>query len=214
VTPPPPPPPPLTLTAYAARRGCSVKSVSIAVRDRRLVASVGRNDRDQPVILDSELADREWTANTRRRADYTPPDAVEVGHPPTDAVASRVTGAEVRAEDGRTQHSTTPIGHSDVTPPYNVSRDLRAAAAARREAAAADLAELELAAKRGKLVDADQARADVVNRYSLVKTRLLAVPTALGQRLPDLAARVVPVVDELLREALKELSADGRGNGA
>jgi len=156
----------MTLTEYAKRRGCSVKSVSIAASSGRLVESVGRDERGRPVILDPDLADREWATNTR----------------------------SIQA--------------------FNVSRDLRAAAAARREAASADLAELELAARRGKLVDADQARADVLNRYSLVKTRLLAVPTALGQRLPDLAARVVPVVDELLRDALKELAADGRGSGA
>lgn len=200
---------PLTLTAYAKLRGVSVKSVSIAVRDRRLVASVGRDEQNRPTIVDPELADREWEANTRRAA---APRAA-----PDLALAARLAAAAAARPAPEPTAQPQIIDLRDprgLVPAFNVSRDLRAAAAARREAAAADLAELELAAKRGKLVDADQARADVVNRYSLVKTRLLAVPTALGQRLPDLAARVVPVVDELLREALKELSADGRGNGA
>lgn len=74
----------------------------------------------------------------------------------------------------------------------------------------ADLAELELAERRGSVVDADEARADVIAAYSLVKTRLLGVPSRLAQRVPDLAAKVVPVVDELIREALEELAADPR----
>ena len=148
----------MTLTAYAKRRGCSVKSVSLAASSGRLVESVGRDDRGRPVILDPDLADREWATNTR----------------------------SVQA--------------------FNVSRDLRAAAEARRVAALADLAELELAAKRGKLVDADQARADVFARISMAKTRLLGVPTLVGQDAPDLAARFVPLVERRIREALEELS--------
>jgi phage terminase Nu1 subunit (DNA packaging protein) len=59
------------------------------------------------------------------------------------------------------------------------------------------------------MVSAGTARADVIAAYSLVKTRLLAVPSAVGQRLPDLALVVVPVVEELVREALAELAVDG-----
>jgi phage terminase Nu1 subunit (DNA packaging protein) len=92
----------------------------------------------------------------------------------------------------------------------NVSQAVRAAASARREAAQAELAELELAERRGAVVPADEARDGVIAAYSMVKTRILGVPVAVGQRLPDLAGRVVPVVDELLRAALEELSADGR----
>lgn len=154
---------PLTLTAYAARRGCSVKSVSLAASSGRLVASVGRDERGRPVILDPDLADLEWTANTR----------------------------QVQA--------------------FNVSRDLRAAAAARREAAQADLAELELAAKRGKLADVAELTGEFNAHITNAKARLLALPTHVGQELPDLAERVVPVVDRLIRAALQELAADGRG---
>jgi len=99
------------------------------------------------------------------------------------------------------------------TPEYLAHRTAREAAGARREAAQAELAELELAERKGLLVNAEQARADVHAAFSLVKTRLLGVPIAVGQRIPELADQVVPIVDELIREALTELSARGETSG-
>lgn len=186
----------MSLTAYAKRRGVSAVAVSKAVATDRLVQSVGRNDRGQPVILDPELADREWTANTRRRADQS------------EALRSPRSPDPPRLEEMPSAAAAYPSAAPApaAAPPFHVSRDLRAAAAARREAAAADLAELELAAKRGEVVDAARARADVIERYTTIKTRLLAIPSALGQRLPALAAQVVPAADELVRAALLELA--------
>lgn len=186
----------MTLTAYAAHRGCSVKAVSKAVAAGRLVESVGRNERDQPTILDAALADREWGANTRQRADRP---AVPHGTPQRAVASIEVEKPET---DPAPRRADLPAG----VPVYSVSQAVRAAAAARREIAAADTAELELAAKRGQLVDAEAARADVEQAYSLVKTRLLRVPSDLAQRLPHLAAEVVPVLEELQREALEELA--------
>jgi hypothetical protein len=111
----------------------------------------------------------------------------------------------------RADQVALPGTQSNGAADYHTSRAIREAAAARRETAQAELAELELAERRGQLVDAEQARADVIAAFSLVKTRLLAVPSRLGQRLPDVAADVVPVVDELIREALEEL-AGGDGS--
>lgn len=94
------------------------------------------------------------------------------------------------------------------------SRTTREAAAARREVAQAELAELELQERRGQLVDAEEARAAVIAAFSLVKTRLLAVPSRVGQRLTHLADEVVPVVDELIREALQELAERGSNSSS
>lgn len=197
---------PITLSDYAKLRGVTPKAVSKAVAAGRLVASVGRSDRGQPVILDPAVADREWEENTRRRADYMPPSVISKSAdlaPSSDESTTRIDSrGDVVAI------SKAPIGHRDVAP-YNVSREQRAAADARRASVMADMAELELEEKRGALVSADVARSEVIAAYSLVKTRLLAVPSAVGQRLPDLALVVVPVVEELVREALAELAHDG-----
>ncbi len=78
----------------------------------------------------------------------------------------------------------------------------------RREAVQVEMAELELAERRGQLIEIEQARRDVIDKFATVRTRILGVPTRVAQRLPKLAAEVVPVVDELLREVLEDL-ADG-----
>lgn len=86
-------------------------------------------------------------------------------------------------------------------PPLGVSE-------ARLMDAKATLAELDVAERRGELIAVDQARADVIDKFSIVRTRILGVPSRIAQRLPAIADQVVPLLDELLREALEEL-ADG-----
>lgn len=98
-------------------------------------------------------------------------------------------------------------------PEYIAHRTAREGASARLAAAQAELAEMQLRERKGELVDAEQARLDVVTVFSLVKTRLLGVPTMVGQRLPELADQVVPIVDELIRDALLELSKRGVSDG-
>lgn len=169
---------PFTLTAYAKRRGVSVKAVSVAVSTGRLVASVGRDDHNRPTILDPELADREWERNTRTRIDRA----------------------------GASGSSGPPSCPPEVVPGYNASRAAHASAAARRYAAQAEIAEMTLAERRGELIRIDDARADLTAKLTLLRTRLLGVPSRLGQEFPDIAAKIVPIVEDRIREALEELA--------
>lgn len=108
------------------------------------------------------------------------------------------------------QRVDQPAAASPRDPPeYIAHRTAREGAAARRELAQARLAELELGEREDKLIPIDVARRDVVDKFTLVRTRLLGIPARLAQRLPELAGgEVVQLIDELLREALEEL-ADG-----
>lgn len=177
---------PTSLRAYARRRGVSPEAVSKAITSGRLRASVVMV-RGAPKIADVDLADREWTASTRPRVDHPPPPS---------PLAGALAGAASALDD---------------VPDYNVSRAQREFHAARREAALADIAEIEASEKKGELVSVAEARADVIEKFTVVKTKILGVPTRVAQRLPHLAAEVVPVVDELLREALEELAAEPDG---
>jgi len=80
---------------------------------------------------------------------------------------------------------------------------------ARREAARAGLATLQLMRERGRLVSVDAVRAAVAAKFSEVRTKLLGVPTRLKQRSAIVADDDVRLVDELIREALEAL-ADGK----
>ena len=79
---------------------------------------------------------------------------------------------------------------------------------ARLMAAKAEIAEIDAAERRGEVISVEQARADVFDKFTTVRTKILGVPSRVAQRLPRLAPEVVPVLEELLREALTEL-ADG-----
>lgn len=85
---------------------------------------------------------------------------------------------------------------------------------ARREAALAGLAELELEERRGKLVPVEEARATVIDRFTAVRTRLLGLPSRCRQQLPHLTDVDVRVIDDLVREALEELAADDAPSAA
>jgi len=80
-------------------------------------------------------------------------------------------------------------------------------ARARRESALADMAEIEVAEKRGELVPVSDAEAHWADVVTIIKTKILGVPARVAQRLPKLAGEVVPVLDTLLREALEEIAA-------
>lgn len=176
---------PLSLRAYARRRGVSPEAVSKAIMSGRLRACVVQVN-GQPKIGDAEIADREWEANTQPRIDYPPPTAVRQG-------------ADDEEREG------LPPG----VPPYDISRAVREFHAARREGALADVAEIERDEKRDELVPVDEARAYMIEKFTIVKTKILGVPSAVGQKLPHLALEVMPVVDSLLRSVLEELAAEG-----
>lgn len=56
----------MTLAAFARRIGVAGPQITKAITSGRLTESVGRNKRGQPVILDAELAAKEWRENARR----------------------------------------------------------------------------------------------------------------------------------------------------
>ncbi len=199
----------ITLTAYAKMRGCSTVAVSKAISNGRLTASVVRDERGIVRIGDPELADREWAANTRARG--APPAPAASAAMLVDRPPVATPRADSAAEPAPPSIERTGSGPkvSGVHAGFNESRAAHARHRARREAALAEMAELDLAERRGGLVPADEARGEMIAAFSLVKTRLLGVATGVAQRLPHVALEVAPVVDSLIREALEEL-ASGR----
>lgn len=56
----------LSLRTFATQLGVSVNAVSKAVKSGRLMASIGRNPKGDPVVRDVELAKKEWSANASK----------------------------------------------------------------------------------------------------------------------------------------------------
>lgn len=86
-------------------------------------------------------------------------------------------------------------------PPWEISR-------ARKEAAQAALAELELERERGRLVAARDVARGIADMIIACRAKLLGVPSRAKQAMPELTSEQVDVIDSLVREALEELALD------
>lgn len=201
---------PMSLSAYARRRGVSVEAVSKAVRLGRLRGAIVMIN-GRPKIADAELADHEWQANTQPRIDHPPPPPPPKAASKPKTKARRATDDEADA-DGESD-GAEPEGLPPGVPKYDVSRAVREYHAARREGALADVAEIERDQVRDAVVPAEEVRAYIDEKFTLVKTKLLGIPSRVAQQLPKLAKEVEPVVDKYIREALEELAAEDDGDG-
>src|SRR6185503_3685299 len=113
--------------------------------------------------------------------------------------------------------NTRPQGESSIPPEADengeplpnlkASRAWREHASMRRETALAKLAEIEVDEKLGELVSVSEARADVTQRFTVVKNKILGVPSWLAQQFPEHAAVIVPALEARLCEVLEELAA-------
>lgn len=77
---------------------------------------------------------------------------------------------------------------------------------ARRDHAQAELHELKLAERRNQLVSARDVELRWSARVVEARTHLLALPSRLKGRRPDLSAADLAAIDTLIREALEELA--------
>lgn len=177
-----------SLTAYAKHRGITVQSVSRAVKDGRLTKSVTYDARGKPKIADVELADQEWAASTQMRV---PPLLAESSPEPP----------QEHPHNGDTDRHQHGIDYQEARRRVEVHK-------ARSAQVKADIDELQLATRKGELVEASEAVARVEDAFMRVRTRLLAVPSRCRQRIPHLDGDDVEEIEVLIREALEELSAE------
>jgi hypothetical protein len=92
-----------------------------------------------------------------------------------------------------------PLLDRQPLPDYNESR-------ARHEFEKANLAELDRKTKEGLLLPRDQVEKAWAAAVTIARTKLLATPTRVRQRIPHLSLEEVDIIDWLLREALEELA--------
>ena len=138
----------------------------------------------------------------RLRASLTP-DGKIADAALADAEWAANTRADRRPLTGRGAKPSQPAEVTPgKTPDYGESR-------ARREAAEAALAELELAKEQAKLVDAAEIERRIADDYGKVRVKLLGVPSAARQRDPTLTAAHLALFDALVRSALEDLASGG-----
>lgn len=100
-------------------------------------------------------------------------------------------------------------GDADLDQSYNRSRAEREAALARLDAARADLAEIELEEKRGSIISVQEVEDRLTGVFASCRTKLLGVPSRCRQADPTITSDQAAKIEELIREALEDLSAGG-----
>lgn len=91
-----------------------------------------------------------------------------------------------------------------AAPPSDLAR-----ARAAREATNAEIAALDLAERRGQLVDAREVETRWATVIHHCRTKLLGITARAAQRDPTLTSEQLALFDGLLREALEELADKG-----
>ena len=179
---------PMSLRAYARRRGTSAPSVLRAIKGGRLSRSlvyVG----GVAQIADPDLADQEWAANT---------DLTKAPGYVKERAANAVPHTETPTE--------TP--ETPVTPSQG-SRSTMADAALDEKRWKARLAEQEFLKEAGELVNAKRAVAAFSTQVIEARTKLLAVPSKVKARSPDLTLEELAIIDEEIRRALESIAGEG-----
>jgi hypothetical protein len=186
----------MTLADYARHRNVTKMAVSKAVLSGRLSertpdheGCIERDDKGRRYIADVALADREWESGRR-----APPP------PPRDRGPDRP-AAERPCRTERI-FGKPPAG----VPTLAASIALKEAAVARKEIARAEMAEFDVAKRRGQLLLKEQALGDLRDALVVAKTRFLGIPARFAQQCPQYAKAVVPVLTKLVHEALEDLA--------
>lgn len=178
--------------AYAKHRGVSLAAVQKAIKDGRLAVSLTTDARGHKKILSAEAADNEWKATTR-------PPRPPPGFPEPEGFRIVLGDDE---DDDLEDMADLPI---ESVPFQEAHRRLEIEkwlqAKIKRESD-----ELDLAKRKGELLSVEEAHDTVIAEYTVLKTKLLGLPTRAAQRLPELTAAALEVLDELVREALEALS--------
>lgn len=184
-------------------------SVYRKIRNGELATVLGP---DGSELIEREGLEERWGRITRTRMDSPKPRAARqkaaaqvqevVEQKP---VQRRVERKRVMVVDQPPE--SVPAGRigDDELPEYNESRK-------RSEFERANLLELERKQKEGLLLPAEQVQKVWANSVAIVKTKLLAVPSRLRQRIPHLTLEEIAIAEELIRESLEELS-EGEADG-
>ncbi len=185
---------PISLRSYARQRRVSAKSVVLAIRSGRLSASVVHTA-EGPKIADTELADREWAANTDHTRAPTYVKAREAARDGPRDVESQAESAAAASRPPAQSAPTMSLGDASA-----LAMEWRA-----------KRAELEDLERSARLVDAAAVESKWVESITRCRTKLLGVPSKLKAARPNMSRDDLVHVDRIIREALEDLADDPQG---
>jgi hypothetical protein len=183
----------LSVRAYARHRGVSHTAVRKALANGRIVA-------DADGAIDPAVADAQWASSTNlskpRNSVIGAPKRRRTPGVPSEPLGTSGTGAEEAVNGSSTSDAARLVSS------YAGSR-------AAREAYLARLAKLDFERKSGKLIDADEVRAQLFALGRRARDSLRGVPDRLAPILVGQtdAAMIHRMLSEEIERGLMELAA-------
>lgn len=170
----------ISIRDYARRRGISHTAVQKAVKTGRLSKSIQFDAGGHAKIIDSDLADREWAANT----DQASPSNIITGEPKrrkdtaTAPYEPRLpaTPMQASAVARATPSKTEPDPPPDAGPPDPGRGPTYTQSRAVRETYLARLSKLDYEEKSSKLIPADAVRVAMFNAARKCRDMLMGLP--------------------------------------
>lgn len=166
----------ITKAAYARHRGCDEKAVRKAIAEGR----ISTVERDGKQLIDPAVADIQWAANTRARAD-------SASRPP----------AQPSAPAGPRNGPSGPPGPVDGVPRYDVTR-------AKREDVELRRAELLLAEDEKRVIAREPAVTATFTAFRQLRDEAMQVGRRVSARCASMtdAREIQLLIDEAMRDVL------------
>ena len=171
----------LTKSAYARHRGCDEKAVRKAIAEGRISVIVVNGKQ----MIDPAVADIQWAANTRARADS----------------ASKASAAAVASTTAKKSPSG-PENEFDGVPRYDVTR-------AKRENVELRRAELLLAEEEKRLIEREPAVTATFTAFRLLRDEGMQVGRRVAARCASMtdAREIQLLIDEAMRQVFTGFSS-------
>lgn len=187
----------ISLGEFAERVGMRLHSIRAAVLDGRIPPNLideqpMKGGRTKRMIRDPVAAERALKANT---------DPAKRGAAKNPEWKPSKPAASARHEDGNDGDNDDDGGpvHAKNAPKIVESRAVT-------EAYKARMARLEYEEAAGKLVNAEEFRTKFATLITTARTHMMAVPSKAKGRIPHLSIDDIAVLNQLIREALEDLS--------
>lgn len=197
---------PISLREFGRILGISGEAVRKAVDTGRIpVAAIGEiklsSGRARPAIINVELARTAFIRNTDQMQVRT---AAQINTGKRAAQAAR--GEQPVQKQDRERAApvaapVAPIEDGKRAPTVNESRQIT-------EAYKARMAKLEYEEKLGKLVDIGKAKGLLAPKIVAARNLLMGVPSKAKTLMPHLTVRDIEKLEELIANALSEVSLD------
>lgn len=195
---------PISLREFGRILGISGEAVRKAVDTGRIpAAAVGEislsSGRKRPAIINVQLAQTAFVRNTDQNQVRT---AAQINNGKREAQASRGQQASQKQDRERIAPVATAAPAADTgsrAPSINESKQIT-------EAYKARMAKLEYEEKLGKLVEIGKAKALMAPKIVAARNRLMGVPSEAKTLMPHLTVRDIEKLEELIANALNEVS--------